>query len=171
MGRRLGACWGHLGLSWGHVGVFGGHLGASRGHLGAILGPHPPPQGRCGTQSTGVKRCKRPSSPALSLPTFDPCFDIASKVKKCRILMTVVTFWRSQVSNLRGSGDPFGGPSGPQMGGDLWRGGVLGPLGAILGSLGAILGPFGAILEPLGAIVGPSWDMTLRHPHPPRSPG
>ena len=39
MGRRLGACWGHLGLSWGHLGAFWGHLGASRGHLGAILGP------------------------------------------------------------------------------------------------------------------------------------
>ena len=43
------------------------------------------------------------------------------------------------------------------MGEDLWRGGVLGPVGAILGSLGAILGPFGVILEPLGAILGPSW--------------
>ena len=78
-------------------------------------------------------------------------------MKKCRIPIDVVTFLGSQVSNLRGSGGSFGGPSGPQMGDDLWRGGVLGPVGAMLGSLGVILGPFGAILEPLGAILGPSW--------------
>ena len=73
------------------------------------------------TQSSGNKRFKRPSSPALSLPTFVSCLDIASKVQKCTILVDVdvVTFWGSQVSNLRGSGGPFGGPSGPQMGEDL----------------------------------------------------
>ena len=29
---------------------------------------------------------------------------------------------------MRGPGGPFGGPSGPQMAANLWRGGVLGPL-------------------------------------------
>ena len=130
------------------------HLPPSQGEV--YLPLYPPPQGRFGTQSTTVKLLNKSSYPALSFPTFDPCFDITSKVKKCRIPVDVVAFWGSQVSNLRGPGGPFGGPSVPQMGDDLWRGGVLGPVGAILGPLGAILGPFGAILEPLGAILGPS---------------
>ena len=93
------------------------HLPPSQGEV--YLPLYPPPQGRFGTQSTRIKLPNKPSYPSLSLPTFDPCFDIASKVQKCRILMTVITFWGSQVSNLRGSGGPFGGPSGPQMGDDL----------------------------------------------------
>ena len=84
-----------------------------------ILPLYPPPQGRFGTQITRIKINHKPTDLALSLPTLDLCFDIASKVKKCRIPIDVVTFLGSQVSNLRGSGGSFGGPNGPQMGGDL----------------------------------------------------
>ena len=129
------------------------HLPPSQGEV--YLPLYPPPQGRFGTHNTRARLPSKPSSPALSLPTFDSCLDIASKVQKCTILVDVVTFWGSQVSNLRGAWGPFGGPSGAKMGDDLWPGGVLGPVGAILGFLGPILGPFGAILEPLGILLGP----------------
>ena len=62
---------------------------------------YPPPQGRFGAHSTPVKVLHRPSYPVLSHPIFDPCFDIARKEKKSRILADVIT---------------FGGPEGPSWG-------------------------------------------------------
>ena len=56
------------------------HLPPSQGEVDLPLDP--PPQGRFGTQSTGARLPNKPSSPVVSLPTFDPGFDIASKVQK-----------------------------------------------------------------------------------------
>ena len=61
------------------------------------------------TQSTGIKRFKRPSSPALSLPTFVSCLDIASKVQKCTILDDVVTFLGVPSVQLEGLWGPLWG--------------------------------------------------------------